>query len=89
MFVDLVGALVAGGELATFRTREGHLLVALDGTEYHGSTAIHCPQCSTRTLANGTTPYYHTALTPVIVAPGETAVPRCQDRCRLPQGAFV
>ncbi|MGB4333582.1 MAG: ISNCY family transposase [Chromatiaceae bacterium] len=74
VFVDVVGALVAGDQLATHRTREGRLLVALDGTEYHSSTAIHCPQCSTRTLANGTTQYYHTALTPVLVAPGQAAV---------------
>jgi len=49
---------------------DGRLLVALDGTERHCLQAIHCPQCSTRTLANGKTPYYHGALTPVIVARG-------------------
>lgn len=74
VFMDLVGALVAGGELAAHRALDEHLLVALDGTEHHCSEAIHCPQCSTRTLANGKTQYSHTAVTPVIVAPGQAAV---------------
>jgi hypothetical protein len=49
--------------------------VALDGTEHHCSQAIGCPQCSTRTLANGKTQYDHTAVTPVIVAPQKTVLP--------------
>jgi len=61
---------VSNGGLASHRVLDGRLLVALDGTERHCLQAIHCPQCSTRTLANGKTPYYHGALTPVIVARG-------------------
>jgi hypothetical protein len=74
VFVDLVGALEEAGELAAHRVLGGRLLVALDGTRYHSSEAIHCPQCSTRTLANGKTQYYHVALTPTLVAPGQAAV---------------
>ena len=74
VFIDLVGALEAGGELSSHRVLDGRLLVALDGTQYHSSEAIHCPQCSTRTLANGKTQYYHVALTPTLVAPGQPAV---------------
>ena len=74
VFVDLVGALEDAGELASHRVLDGRLLVALDGTQYHSSEAIHCPQCSTRTLANGKTQYYHVALTPTLVAPGQSAV---------------
>ena len=74
VFVDLVGALEDAGELASHRVLDGRLLVALDGTQYHCSEAIHCPQCSTRTLANGKTQYYHGALTPTLVAPGQSAV---------------
>jgi len=74
VFVEIVEALMTGGALASHRTLDDRLLVALDGTEYHCSEAIHCPQCSTRTLANGKTQYYHTALTPVILAPGQATV---------------
>lgn len=74
LFMDLVEPIVADGGLASHRVLDGRLLVALDGTEHHCSEAIHCPRCSTRTLANGKTQYYHTALTPVIVAPGQKTV---------------
>lgn len=74
VFVTLVEALVAAGELATHRVLDGFLPVALDGTQYHCSTAIHCPQCATRTLANGKIQYHHVAVTPTILAPEQTAV---------------
>jgi hypothetical protein len=74
VFVDLIEALEDGGELASHRVLDGRLLVALDGTQYHSSESIHCPQCSTRTLANGKTQYYHVALTPTLVAPDQAAV---------------
>jgi hypothetical protein len=74
LFMDLVEPIVADGGLASHRVLDGRLLVALDGTEHHCSEAIDCPQCSTRTLANGKTQYYHTAVTPVIVAPGQKTV---------------
>ena len=73
-FMEIVAPLATGEALASHRTLAGRLLVALDGTEYHCSEAIHCAQCSTRTLANGKRQYYHTAVTPVIVAPGQASV---------------
>lgn len=74
VFVDCGGALEEAGELASHRVLGGRLLVALDGTPYHGSEAIHCPPCATPTLASGKTPYAHVALTPTLVAPGQAAV---------------
>lgn len=74
LFMTLVEPIVADAGLASHRVLDGRLLVALDGTEHQCSAAIHCPQCATRTLANGQTQYYHTALTPVIVAPGQPTV---------------
>jgi len=53
-----------------FRSVNGTRLLALDGTEYFSSQAIHCEYCSTRRHANGQTPYCHSALTPVLVKPG-------------------
>jgi hypothetical protein len=44
-------------------------LVALDGTTYFSSQAIHCHNCLTRRLSNGHTLYYHPAITPAVVCP--------------------
>jgi hypothetical protein len=46
----------------------------LDGTQYHSSKKIHCDCCSTRTHKNGTVNYFHSAISPVIVAPGKSEV---------------
>ncbi len=51
-----------------------NLLVPLDGTEYFSSQKIHCPCCSSRQHNNGTVTYFHQALLPVIVAPGNPQV---------------
>jgi hypothetical protein len=48
--------------------------VALDGTQYFSSQKIHCQQCSTRTHTNGSITYFHRAILPVIVAPGQSQV---------------
>jgi len=45
-------------------------LIALDGTGYHCSAKIHGPCCSHRRPEKGPRIYFHTALTPVVVAPG-------------------
>jgi len=52
------------------RSPDGTLLLALDGTEYFSSQAIHCNDCSTRRHTNGQVTYFHAALTPVLVKPG-------------------
>ena len=63
--------------------REGHLkpfeylgglLVALDGTQYFDSHKLNCKCCSSRTHKNGTITYFHSAILPVIVAPGQSQV---------------
>ena len=53
---------------------DDQLLVALDGTDTFSSEKIHCPCCREQTLKNGKTLNRHTAVTPVIVAPGESKV---------------
>ena len=55
-------------QLAAFRSWQQRVLVVLDGTQYFSSQKISCPQCSTRTHANGTVTYSHQMLTPVIVS---------------------
>jgi len=74
LFDEIVLALEQSGQLEQFRVLNGQLLVSMDGTSYFSSKAIHCPNCQHRTPAKGETTYYHTAITPVIVAPGRSQV---------------
>ena len=54
----------------TFRAVRDTILIALDGTWYHSSQKIHCDHCSCMEHKSGQKTYYHSAVTPVIVAPG-------------------
>ena len=66
-------ALKRGGHLRPFQYLGG-LLIALDGTQYFDSHSLHCEHCSSRSHKNGTVTYFHRAILPVIVAPGQTQV---------------
>jgi len=69
-------SLYQTGQLASWRTLAGKLLIALDGTWYASSQKIHCANCSCMEHKSGDKTYYHSAVTPVIVAPGhEHAIP--------------
>ena len=70
VYAFLFDALDQAGVVDSFRSVGGTLLLALDGTEYFSSQAIHCACCSTRRHANGRVTYFHSALTPVLVRPG-------------------
>jgi hypothetical protein len=50
------------GGLEVFRRLDGRVLVALDGTEYHGSRKIPCQHCSARLRGKGEIEYYHSML---------------------------
>jgi hypothetical protein len=56
-------ALAQAGAVDTYRSPGGALLLALDGTEYFSSQAIHCEHCSARRHANGKMTYFHAVLT--------------------------
>ena len=74
VFFQVYAALMRGGYLQAFEQWNGHLLVALDGTEYFKSQKIHCECCSSRTHKNGSVTYFHQAILPVIVSPQQTQV---------------
>lgn len=74
VFEEIFRVFEQGKHLSGFRSFQDNLLIALDGTEYFCSTKIHCQHCSTRTFKNGTTQYFHAAVTPVIVCPGNSKV---------------
>src|SRR4051812_26949021 len=72
-FGEAVARLERSGGIAAIRRLGSHVLIALGGTEYHRSTTIHCPFCSTRTRKGQPTEFFHTLLCSTIVAP---ATPR-------------
>jgi hypothetical protein len=67
------------------RSFGNQLLVAIDGTEYFSSKVIQCENCSHRELSNGKTNYFHSALTPVIVQPGNETVISLEPEFIVPQ----
>jgi hypothetical protein len=76
MFAGLVAELDQCGGLDAMRCLDGHVLIALDGTEFHCSGKIHCPNCSHRKHGKDKIEYFHSLLAATIVAPGHNrAVP--------------
>ena len=69
MFDRVIDAINEQGQLQSLLVLDGQLLIALDGTQYHTSSAIHCEQCSVKQHRNGNITYSHAVVTPVIVAP--------------------
>ena len=66
--------LYRDGYLDGFRSINGTFLIALDGTDFFSSEKISCPCCTQSKLKNGKTLNRHIAVTPVLVAPGQTKV---------------
>jgi hypothetical protein len=66
-----------------------NLLVIFDGTGYFSSQKIHCHNCSTTKHKNGEITYYHTAVTPVVAAPGFDKVIPLPPECIIPQDGHI
>ena len=71
VYDEIYDSLREQGVLTKFLGFQGTTGIALDGTWYFESGKIHCPNCSTIEHKNGSITYYHSAVTPVIVAPGQ------------------
>ena len=85
VFFEVFAHLEQEHWLDPFRVLDQQLLVALDGTQYFSSKALHCQNCLTRQLSNGQTLYYHTAITPVVVCPGHSQVIALAPEYIMPQ----
>jgi hypothetical protein len=85
VFLDVFECLEQHHMLAHFRNLDNQRLVALDGTNYFSSQTIHCRNCLTRQLSNGHTLYYHAAITPVVVCPGQSQVIALPPEYIMPQ----
>ena len=77
--------LATEGQLDAFRVFDDNLLFAFDGTQYFSSQAIHCQNCSHKQAKNGVTTYFHSAITPVIIAPGNSRVISLEPEFITPQ----
>jgi hypothetical protein len=73
VFNSVYQALRRDGHLKPFHYLGG-LLIALDGTQYFDSHKLNCKCCSSRQHKNGTVTYFHSAILPAIVAPGQSQV---------------
>jgi hypothetical protein len=85
MFSDIVAELEQSGGLDAMRCLGGRVLIALDGTEFHCSDKIHCPQCSHRKRGKNGVEYFHTMLAATLVAPGHNLAVPLEPEFILPQ----
>lgn len=74
LFPALYQRICEAGMLNDYQYWQEYVLVSVDGVEHFSSTAICCPNCTTKQLRNGKTSYHHGALAAVIVHPEEKEV---------------
>jgi hypothetical protein len=84
IFAKVSHLLEERGELQAYRAYRDNLLIILDGTQYYASREIHCVNCSHRTY-QGETTYFHTVMTAVIAAPGNSRVIVLEPEYIVPQ----
>ena len=85
LYDEALQALQEQGVLETYRGIGGTIAIALDGTWYHSSEKIHCANCSCIEHSSGKKTYYHSAITPVIVAPGQPRAIPLRPELIVPQ----
>jgi hypothetical protein len=85
VFLEVFETLEQHHLLAHFRVLGNQLCVALDGTNYFSSQAIHCQNCLRRQLSTGPTLYDHSAITPVVLCPGQAQVIALPPEYIMPQ----
>jgi hypothetical protein len=73
-FEAALAVLEKTGGLQAFQRLGGHVLIALDGTEYFRSNKIHCRACSRRARGDDQVEWFHTLLAATLVAPGHDRV---------------
>ena len=74
LFHRIYLGLLRRGYLEQYKVLDGQLLIGLDGSQYFSSKQICCEQCSTQNHRDGSVTYSHSAVLPVLVAPGNEHV---------------
>ncbi len=88
MFHYVFDGIKGSKQLNTFRSYGNNLLCALDGTYSFSSEKIHCENCSSKEHKNGTITYFYSAITPVLVAPGQKKVISLPPEFVTPQDGY-
>jgi hypothetical protein len=91
LFDDLHRAFDQAGLLEEMRAAQRTRLIALDATWYFSSQSknVCCPNCSCLQHAEGRTTHFHSAITPVIVSPGQAQVVPLRPEFITPQDGHV
>src|SRR5919205_4679732 len=74
VFKSVFRQLQRGKALEPMTFLDDHYLLALDGTEYFSSQAIHCASCLHKVHRNGSITYYHQMLGAALIHPDLRAV---------------
>jgi hypothetical protein len=69
VFKSIFRQLQRGKALEPMVFLDGHYLLALDGTEYFSSKALHCASCLHKVHRNGSITYFHQMLGAAIIHP--------------------
>ncbi len=85
VFAEVVAELEGSGGLKDFRRLGDHVLIALDGTEYHVSSKVHCQQCSTRKRGKDKIEHFHALVSATLVAPDHNRVVPLEPEFIVPQ----
>jgi hypothetical protein len=85
IFSEVFEELDRGHNLREMRSYNNQLLLVLDGTWYFRSKKIHCENCNRRNLNDGSLLYFHSVITPVVVAPDQPYVIALEPEFILPQ----
>jgi len=71
-FWYLLDKLKEAQGLVQFRNELNTYAIALDGVSFFSSEKISCPKCLKREDRSGVEHFYHSAITPVFVKPGQS-----------------
>jgi hypothetical protein len=83
-FHTIFQRLKTGGYLQAYQAFANNLLIGLDGVHYFSSHTLHCPECNV-TQHDEQVTYSHSALLPVLVAPGNPQVISLEPEFITPQ----
>lgn len=84
-FWYILEELEAEKQIQQYQNELGTYAIAIDGVAFFSSERISCNKCLKREDRNGTEHYYHSAITPVFVKPGQTQVLSLPPEFIVPQ----